>query len=258
MANILLTISYDGTDFCGWQRQDKSDKGKPVRTVQGLIEDALEKMLGQKIKIYGSGRTDSGVHARGQVANFNCPFTSIPVQNFPRALNGLLPGDIRLLKAEKVPEDFNSRFSATSRTYRYFILPAEIPFASESRYVWAIPNKPNVSILNEMAAVLQGELDCATFAASGDMSLSTYRYIDKAHFFMQDNKLVFEIEANAFLWKMVRSVTGTLIQMEQKGFSAKDFEKVVKSCNRKCAGTTAPAKGLFLWSVQFDGIRRHV
>lgn len=261
MKNILLTLSYDGTDFCGWQRQDKSDNGKPVRTVQGEIENALEKMFKQKINLYGSGRTDSGVHAMAQAANFFSPVDSIPEENYIKALNSLLPKDIRIHKAKFVDEKFNSRFSATSRTYRYFIQTKENPFAKDSRYVWFIPYKPNLDVLNEMSSCLKGEIDCASFASSGDKSLSTFRYINKAQFYwdkVNKNLLVFEIEANAFLWKMVRSITGTLIEFEHKNKSPDDFKNVLESLNRKNAGITAPPQGLFLWEIKFDGIRRHV
>lgn len=261
MTNILLTISYDGTDFCGWQRQDKADHGKSVRTVQGEIEAALEKMFKQHINLYGSGRTDSGVHAAGQAANFESPVDNIPEENYVRALNGMLPKDIRIMKAEKVSPEFNSRFSATSRMYHYFIRCGKVPLASESRYVWAIPNVPDVKVLNDMCSHLKGEIDCATFAAAGDQSLSTKRYLDGARFYWEDEKrgvLVFEIEANAFLWKMVRSLTGTLIQMEKNGKSGDDFKAVLESLDRSKAGVTAPPDGLFLWEVKFDGIRRHV
>ncbi len=261
MKNILLKISYDGTDFCGWQRQDKSNQGSAVRTVQGELEGALEKMFKQKINIYGSGRTDSGVHARAQAANFFSPVDSIPEENYVRALNSFLPKDVRVHSAKIVDENFNSRFSATSRSYRYFIQTQENPFARDSRYVWFIPYRPEIALLNQMASFLRGEIDCATFAAAGDKSLSTFRFIDKAHFFWSEqdkNLLVFEIEANAFLWKMVRSLTGTMIEFEHKKKSPEDFKKALLSANRCNAGVTAPPTGLFLWEVKFDGIRRHI
>ena len=244
MRNILLTISYDGTDFCGWQRQDFADKGKAVRTVQATVEEALEKLHKQKINLTGSGRTDSGVHAFAQAANFFSPVDSIPVEKYPVALNCFLPQDVRIMDAKVVPDDFCSRFSATSRVYRYFI-NMEKPFASETRYVWSINHKPDIKVLNEMASCLRGEIDCAAFAASGDQSLSTKRYIDNAHFFMEGRNLVFEIEANAFLWRMVRSLTGSLIHFEKTGKSPEYFKQVLESCDRKKAGPTAPATGLF-------------
>ncbi len=260
MNNVHLTISYDGTDFCGWQRQDKSNNGRPVRTVQGELEKALGKMLKADVKLYGSGRTDSGVHAFGQSANFESPVEDIPVENYIRALNGLLPADIRIVGCRYEDEKFNSRFSATSRIYRYFIQAVNPPFAHESRYRWHVAHRPDINRLNAMCSCLKGEIDCATFAAAGDASLSTMRYIEDAHFYWQDEErglLVFQIEANAFLWKMVRSITGTLIECDKKGFAPVEFERILKSCDRSQALTTAPASGLFLYRIVFDGTMRH-
>ncbi len=261
MNNILLEISYDGTDFCGWQRQDKSNGGEPVRTVQGEIESALQKMLGEKINLYGSGRTDSGVHAFSQAANFFSPADSIPEKNYVRALNAFLPRDIRIISAKKVCDDFNSRFSATSRVYRYFIQTVTPPFASENRYRWFIHYRPDIDRLNDMCSHLKGEIDCATFTAAGDKSISTNRYIDSAFFYWDKENpdlLVFQIEASSFLWKMVRSLTGTLLQAEHNGKDGEYFKKILESRDRKNAGVTAPPQGLFLYKIKFDGIRRHV
>ena len=254
--NILLSISYDGTDFCGWQRQESQ------RSVQGELESALEKLFGQKINLQGSGRTDSGVHAKAQAATFICPIDSIPDQNIPKALNNFLPRDVRVNEARSVAQDFSARFSATSRAYRYFILPKQIPCAASSRYVCHINLIPNINNLNEMAKALRGELDCKTFAGAGDASLSTNRYLENAFFFEEEDsfgqkKLVFEIEANAFLYRMVRSITGTLIDLDKNGKNAADFKKILDACQREMAGPTAPPDGLFLWEVMFDGIRRH-
>lgn len=259
MTNILLTLSYDGTDFCGWQRQDTPPGEKPVRTVQGELEGALCRMLRVPVAVQGSGRTDSGVHALGQAANFFSPVDTVPEENYVRALNDMLPGDVRVMSAKKVPEDFSSRFNATSRIYRYFFFTQKIIPASRTRYVWHLGYKPDVSILNQMAECLRGELDCASFSAAGDQSVSTFRYIDGARFYEEtDDTLVFEIEANAFLWRMVRSIAGTLIQGEQKGYDAAWFKSVLESRNRSRTLFTAPACGLFLHQVRFDGVRRHV
>lgn len=264
MRNILLTLSYDGTDFCGWQRQDFADKGKSVRTVQGEIEKALEKIHKSPTPLQGSGRTDSGVHAYAQAANFFSPVDSIPAENYIHALNSLLPPDIRIKNAEEKDQDFSARFSATKRTYRYFIVPGNYCLANESRFCWSLKNNPDIEKLNKMASYLKGEIDCATFTASGDQSLSTKRFLNDAHFFYQDcgiggeKRLVFEITANAFLWKMVRSITGSLIHFESRGKNPEYFREVLESKDRKMAGPTAPSNGLFLWHVDFEGTRVHV
>ena len=250
MRNILLIISYDGTNFCGWQKQDGQ------RTVQGEIELALETVHKSKIELHGSGRTDSGVHAAAQAATFFSPIDSIPVENYPLALNSHLPKDIRIMSANVVDDSFHARFSATKRTYRYFLYCGSTPPAHEMNYVWCIHRKIDIARLNRLASVLHGEIDCATFAASGDASKSTFRYIEHAVFFNEGNKLVFEICANAFLWKMVRSIVGSLLYYEKQGMDKEGFAEIVASCDRKLAGPTAPPEGLFLWSVGFDGIRR--
>lgn len=264
MQNILLKISYDGTDFCGWQRQDHEDKKAFVRTVQQEIEDALEKIHKQKTVIYGSGRTDSGVHALAQAANFYSPIESMKGENYVRALNSFLPKDIRILDAKVVDQDFNARFSATSRTYRYFISYGNTQNAAMTRYTWNVHHVPDIENLNEMAALLKGEMDCASFTASGDESLSTFRYLEHARFFEQEsfpdkNRLVvFEIKANAFLWKMVRTIAGTLIDLDKNGKGPEDFDRIIQAKDRKAAGVTAPPDGLFLYEISFDGERRHI
>ncbi len=263
MRNILLTISYDGTDFCGWQRQDSADKKNVFRTVQGEVENALEKLHKTPVTLYGSGRTDSGVHAVAQKANFFSPIDSIPVEKYICALNTFLPQDIRITGSCEVPEDFNARLSATSRIYRYFLTPGNI-LANNNRFSWFVNYEPNIERLNNYCRCLSGEIDCASFAASGDKSLSTFRYLEGARFFRQksfpDGKdiVVFEIEANAFLWKMVRTITGTLINLDKTNAPEDSFQKILEAKDRAKAGATAPAKGLFLYDIKFDGIRRHV
>lgn len=264
MRNILLTISYDGTDFCGWQRQDDVNGGEAERTVQGELEKALEKIHKQKTPVYGSGRTDSGVHALGQAANFYSPVDSMPAKNYIRALNAFLPEDVRIMDAKEVPEDFNARKSATSRVYRYFISFSETNAANNSRYTWCVKNyTPNLERLNKLSECLRGELDCSSFAASGDSSVSNFRYIEDVNFFIQkdiwgNDLLVFQIEANAFLWKMVRTLTGTIINLDKENKPLDSLQKILEAKDRTKAGVTAPPTGLFLYQIKFDGVRRHV
>lgn len=263
MRNILLTISYDGTDFCGWQRQDSAERKNVFRTVQGEVEAALEKLLKTSVVLYGSGRTDSGVHAAAQKANFFSPIDSIPAEKYTCALNAFLPQDIRITDSCEVPENFNARLSATSRIYRYFLTPGNI-LANNNRFSWFVNYEPNIERLNKYCECLSGEIDCASFAASGDKSLSTFRYLEGARFFTQnsfpDGKklVVFEIEANAFLWKMVRTITGTLVGLDKADAPEDSFRKILEAKDRSKAGATAPAKGLFLYDIKFNGIRRHV
>lgn len=246
VRNIKLIISYDGTNFFGWQRQPKG------RTVQGEIESALEKIHHHPVLISGSGRTDSGVHARGQVANFFTDIETIPAQNFLIALNSILPRDIRIMNSVEVENNFHSRFDAKSRTYRYFIHCGVTPLATDLPYVWSIRRYPDIILLNDMASCLKGEIDCTTFASPKDASPTRSRYIYNAFFYFESpERLVFEITANAFLWRMVRSITGSLIEFEEKKLSVDDFSKIIKSCDRSKAGQTAPSNGLFLWDIKY-------
>ena len=261
MKNIFLDVSYDGTDFSGWQRQDKAANGYPVRTVQAQVESALERMLKAHVSVRASGRTDSGVHAAHQACTFVSSNDAIPPRNYERALNSLLPQDVRVLSSFEVPTGFDARKSATSRVYRYFVQTQVSPLATELRYRWFVRRKPNIEVLNSMCTFLKGEIDCASFVAAGDKSVSTMRFLEKASFFQDDRDshlLIFEVEANAFLWKMVRTLVGTLFWCERNGMGVDGFAKILESKDRRQAGPTAPACGLFLWSVKFDGVRRHV
>ncbi len=250
VRNIVLRVSYEGTGFAGWQRQNGANAGK-YRTVQEELEKALEKMHRHPVELTGSGRTDSGVHAVGQVANFLTDIDSIPEQRFVPALNSLLPRDIRILDAASAPMEFHARFSAKSRTYRYFMHCGATPLAHELSHVWHIGRWPDLDRLNAMCMHLQGEIDFSTFTAAGDASHSRSRYVYGAHFFFDGNKLIFEITANAFLWKMVRSLTGTLLALEKKGGGEAEFADILHAKNRSRAGPTAPPDGLFLWNVRY-------
>ncbi|HPO02228.1 MAG TPA: tRNA pseudouridine(38-40) synthase TruA [Treponemataceae bacterium] len=250
LRNIKLKISYDGSRFLGWQRQSEQAAGKG-RTVQEEIEKALEKMHGHPVPLIGSGRTDSGVHAAGQAANFHTDIARIPPERFVPALNSLLPLDVRIMDSCEVPPSFHARFDARARTYRFFLHCGSRPCAHEMPYVWALGRWPDVRLLNRMASCLRGEIDCSAFTASGDQSKTRTRYLYGARFFPEGEKLVFEISANAFLWKMVRSILGTLIDLERRGAQAGEFSAILESRDRSRAGPTAPGTGLFLWDVRY-------
>ena len=243
--NIRLTIAYDGTDFSGWQRQAKQ------RTVQGEIEKALEKLHKRHITLTGSGRTDSGVHAAGQTANFFTSIKNIEAENFVPALNCILSRDIRILRSEETNESFNARYDAKSRTYRYYFVAGRAAFPWELRYAHQLWHTPDIKKLNALAALLRGEFDCTVFAPAGDKSVSRSRFIYGSAFFVEGDKLVFEITANAFLWKMVRSIAGTLIRLEEENVSPAQFAQIIKSGDRSLVGPTSPPNGLFLWQTNY-------
>jgi len=245
--NIKLIIAYDGTEFHGWQRQDNE------RTVQGVIEEALEKIHGKAVNLTGSGRTDSGVHAAGQAANFYTDIDSIPQERFTHALNSLLPQDVRILNSCETDKDFHARFSAKMRTYRYqFIYRPNAPaIPYENRYNLLLHRYPNIELLNTYGRLLYGETDCSIFAGAGDTSNSKNRYVYRAYFYTEKNKLIFEICANAFLRNMVRSVAGTFLHYEEACLPADELLKIIASGERSLAGPTLPPQGLFLWHIEF-------
>ena len=245
LRNIRLLVAYDGTDFSGWQRQSKS------RTVQGVIEAGLEKIHKKKITLSGSGRTDAGVHAAGQVANFYTSIKNMEASRFVPALNRILPRDIRILKAEEAPLEFHSRFDAKYRTYRYNIIPAYKALPWDLRYAWQIWRYPRIDKLNAYASLLRDEMDCTYFSVPRDKSLSRNRTIYRSSFWAQGERLIFEITANAFLWKMVRSIVGTFLYYEEKDLSPLDLKNVIVQGDRSLVGPTAPAEGLFLWKVGY-------
>jgi tRNA pseudouridine38-40 synthase len=243
VRNIKLTVAYDGTDFSGWQNQ------KEARSVQGELEAALGKLHRHPVAVNGAGRTDAGVHARGQAANFYTDIARIRPERFVPALNGFLPQDVRVLKAEAVAEKFHARFDAKKRVYRYRIIFGREALPQERRYALLIRRIPDIAALNGLAALLHGEMDCSLFASPSDKSLSRFRYIYSAYFFMDADTLCFEVSANAFLWKMVRSITGSLLFYEERGISRETFRRYLKTGDHKLAGTTAPPRGLTLWQV---------
>jgi tRNA pseudouridine38-40 synthase len=251
--NLRLLVSYDGTDFSGWQRQDGGKQGtaQGQRTVQGELEAALAVLHKHPVSLAGSGRTDAGVHARAQIANFHTDIASMDAERFVPALNGLLPQDVRIMEASEAPPEFHARFDAVSRTYRYFFIPCRRAFPWEKRYALQLWRQPDIVLLNEYCRFLRGEFDCTVFASPADKSRSRHRYLYNAHFLAEKERLVFEITANAFLWKMVRSIGGTLLFYEEKKTAPETFQSIISSKKRELAGPTLPPQGLFLWEIAY-------
>ncbi|MDR1787475.1 MAG: tRNA pseudouridine(38-40) synthase TruA [Treponema sp.] len=243
--NIALVLAYDGTDFSGWERQE----GR--RTVQGAVEAALETLHKKPVPVIGAGRTDAGVHAAGQAASFHTGIAGMDAARFVPALNSLLPRDIRVLSAREVPAAFHARYDAKSRTYRYHFVCGRQALPWELRYAWRLNRRPRIALLNDYARLLRGEIDSTAFTAAGDRSLSRRRWFFGASFFVQGDVLVFEITANAFLWKMVRTIVGTLLQFEEKDAAPEALSALLQKGDRALAGPAAPAQGLFLWKVDY-------
>jgi tRNA pseudouridine38-40 synthase len=244
--NIRLILAYDGTDFEGWQVQRRG------RTVQGVMEEGLARMHGHPVRVLAAGRTDSGVHATGQVAGFRSDIGSIPGSRFRDAVNAYLPRDIRVLASDEVAYTFHARRSARLRVYRYYTVcgPVLLPHLRNYRH-WLRRN-PDPTRLNEMAAAIIGEHDFTCFSAEGDANHSKVRRVDVSAFHRETDTLVYTIAATSFLWKMVRTIMGTLLLLEEQGHGARALRLIMDAGSRANAGATAPARGLFLERVVYD------
>ena len=220
--NIRMTLEYDGSRYDGWQKQGNTDN-----TIQGKLEAVLFKWTGQEVEVHGSGRTDAGVHARGQTANFHieekfCPSAAAAMEY----MNRYLPEDIRVIDAKEAPERFHSRLSAVRKTYAYYV---------------------------ETAGYLLGEHDFKSFCSNKRMKKSTVRRIDQIGIHADGTKVVFTYTGNGFLYNMVRILTGTLLEVGLGKRRPEEMKAVLEARNREAAGATAPPEGLFLMQVEYDG-----
>ena len=248
---IRVTVSYDGAGFSGWQRQ------KGARSVQEEIENALGKMLKVPVVVHGSGRTDAGVHAIGQVAHFDIVNQSVPSEVFPIALNQLLPHEIRLRDGRQVDDTFHARFTSILREYRYLCKQERDYTPFDRDRVCRIRRFPSLDLLNQYAQYLVGTHDYSTFSASGDQSLSRIRDLYTSHFGLEPSQwggeqLVYTVSGNAFLMHQVRSMVGTMLQMGEKEEPAEAFQRCLESKDRLQAGRTAPPSGLYLYRIEYD------
>jgi tRNA pseudouridine38-40 synthase len=244
--NIKVTVAYDGTDFLGWQVQKRG------RTVQGVMQEGLERMHGHPVHVLAAGRTDSGVHATGQVANFHSDIDSIPADRFRDAVNAYLPRDVRVLDSAEVGARFHARRSARMRTYRYYTIVGPVVMPHLRNYRHWVKRSLEIGRLNEMAAVLVGEHDFTCFSAEGDANVSKVRRIVTSVFHREADTLVYTVAATSFLWKMVRTIMGTFLMLEEQGQGARELALIMEAGMRANAGGTAPARGLFLERVDYD------
>jgi len=240
--NIKLLIEYDGTDFVGWQRQLNG------RTVQEEIEKALKTITQEEIGIVGAGRTDSGVHARGQVANFNTS-SILTLNDFYRGLNGIVPDDIVIRKAEEADEKFSARYSATAREYRYVI--SKNPTAIDRKYCWQIGYQFDIEKMNRIALSILEMQDFQSFCKSDSEVKHYLCQIYESRWYEEDSKLIYLVRANRFLQGMVRALVGTMVDIGRGHVLEDQFQQIVKSKDRSKAGQAAPARGLFLERVTY-------
>lgn len=244
MKNIKLTIEYEGTNYSGWQKQDN------VVTIQGSLEEALEILTNEKIKLMGSGRTDGGVHALAQVANFRTNAT-IPGEKYKYALKFLLPDDITIMDSEEVDIGFNARFSATKKTYKYIVYNGELPKALYRNFSYHVPYDIDIDKMIDASKYLIGTHDFASFMGAKSSVKSTVRTIYSISIEKEkENELIiFKIEGNSFLRNMVRIIVGTLLEIGFGKLNVEDLCKIILEKNRELAGHTAPPQGLFLEKV---------
>jgi tRNA pseudouridine38-40 synthase len=246
MRNIKLLIEYDGTNYLGWQVQAKG------LTIQGMIEERLKRLTGEGVRLIGSGRTDAGAHAFGQVAHFKVQ-NRMDVGTIQKAINSLLPPDIVIKKVEEVEENFHARKQARSKVYEYRILNQPIRSVFHRGYAWHIVQKLDMEEMKKATQKLVGEHDFSSFRSTGTPTKTAVRKVFRAEWRKGRNGLIrFEIEASGFLKQMVRAIVGTLVEVGRGKLTAEDFVRILQARNRERAGPTAPAHGLFLKEVKYD------
>jgi len=239
---IKLTLEYDGTDYAGWQLQPD------VATVQGAVEEALEKILKGPTRVHGAGRTDAGVHAAGQVAHFATASRMTP-DEFARALNSLLPDDVRVLSAEEAPPGFHARHAARSRTYRYAVTFVDSVFTR--RHAYYVAGALDAAAMREAAAALVGEHDFAAFGNLSDDYGTTTRRVTELRLEETLNGLEFYVTADAFLYKMVRNVVATLLRVGRGELAPAEVARILARRDRAALGPPAPPQGLTLMRVSY-------
>ncbi|HET6281049.1 MAG TPA: tRNA pseudouridine(38-40) synthase TruA [Polyangia bacterium] len=242
--NLRILVEYDGTDFSGWQRQPQ------MRTVQASLEKAIAQMTGETVLVRGAGRTDAGVHAAGQVANFTLT-AAIPEAGLLRGLNSILPKDIAILEVAAVAETFDARFSARGKVYRYLIWNHLVRSPLYARRSWHCRSTLDLEIMRQAAAQLGGEHDFRAFRASDCERRSTVRHVRRFDIDRQGALLSLEIEATAFLKNMVRILVGTLVDMGRGRIAEDIVTTMLRTGDRAIGGVTAPAQGLTLVRVLY-------
>jgi tRNA pseudouridine38-40 synthase len=266
MSFWKIVLSYDGTSFHGWQVQP----GRP--TVQGTLAAALEKMTGERVLPQGSGRTDAGVHALGQVASFALE-AEIPEENLLRALNRSLPQSVRVLRVEAVGEGFHARHSAVRKSYEYRIFERKVEVEDQERicspfvapYVWDCRWGLDLGAMQQAAGRLRGTRDFTSFGASdpdlaqredGVAGPNPVKTIYASEVVREDGLLRYRVTGSGFLHHMVRNIVGTLVEVGRGSLGAEAMERILEAKDRGAAGPTAPAQGLFLVGVEYEGVQR--
>jgi tRNA pseudouridine38-40 synthase len=256
MTTFKITLAYDGTNYVGWQRQAAGT------SIQGLIEDALRKLDDRRVAVVGAGRTDAGVHALGQVASFSLARTIDP-DELKRALNGHLPVDVRVTKVEGVDPGFHARLRTRAKTYHYRFCDADVVSPFERQYVWHVPGGLDVDAMNRAAQWLEGRHDFQSFQTAGGRPGGTERTIVRSRVArpgVMDARpehaisagiIVYDVTGDGFLRHMVRAIAGTLVEIGRGRWPCERMREVLVARDRRQAGPTAPARGLFLVRVEY-------
>lgn len=242
MFNYKLTLQYDGTRYSGWQIQENAV------SVQEVLKNSIQKILQSEINIIGAGRTDAGVHALGQVANFTFD-NELDLYKFKYSLNSVLPDDISILEMIKVDEDFHARFSAKKRSYIYLISSQKSPFFD--RYSYNYYTELHINILNELSKKIIGDKDFTSFSKNNPEVQNKNCEIFQARWRREKNLIIFYIEANRFLYGMVRAIVGSLIKIHSTEKPEEELMKIIEKRNRSAAADSVPAKGLFLYKIKY-------
>lgn len=242
---LKLTVAYDGTNYHGFQRQTNAVG------VQQVLEKALTKLMGEDIKLAASGRTDTGVHAYGQVVSFQTK-GSIPTEKIVAAMKSFLPSDIVVWRAEDVDRDFNARYSAISKRYKYRILLRSVANPFERNYAWQLPKQLNLAAMQEASSIILGTHDFSAFRSLGSAPVTPVKTMTKVLWQKyNEEEIVFVIEGDGFLYHMVRNIVGTLVRVGTGKITVKQFEEILLSGDRKLAGMAAPPQGLYLEEVHY-------
>jgi len=242
--NIKLVLSYDGVNYSGWQAQPSK------RTIAGELQKAIGELTGIAVKINGSSRTDAGVSALGQVVNFVID-SPVPTDNFVKALNHRLPRDIKVLGANEVPLDFDASSSAKSKLYRYKIFTGKTANALQNRNCWHRACELDAAAMNEAAKILVGKHDFKSFAAAADKRESSVRTVSRCEVWREENWIYIDIEAERFLYNMVRNIVGTLVEIGRGRWKPEKMKSILAAKNRTAGGPTAPPEGLCLMRIDY-------
>lgn len=244
MKNIKLLLEYDGTNYCGWQRQ------KNGVSIEETVETAVSRIAAEDIKLIGSSRTDAKVHAKGQVANF-ITSSSIPVERLPYAINSKLPMDIAVVDAIEVPMDFHSRYSSKGKKYSYRILNRKFPSPLLRNYACYCSYDLNFQTMKAAADCFLGKHDFSAFRSTGSSVKTSVRTITNVELLYEDDMIIMFIEADGFLYNMVRIIAGTLIEVGMGKIPYENVPAIIESRNRSLAGKTAPPQGLCLEKIYY-------